>query len=628
MLSKYRLLTLTLTLSWSPVLILAQSDTTPPSLTALTFGASTVDVSSSAQSLTVNATITDDLSGVSSANIQFRSPSGQTVNGLFFMTSGTNLNGTYQGSASFPLFVEAGVWTATVSLFDNAGNRATLQVATLASLGFPSSVTVVDTNADTTPPTLLGMSFSPSSIDTSAGPQNVTVSLQISDAQSGADFSHLVTFALTLAPTGSGPNGPFQYLSTADFKLVSGTPQDGVWQATKQMPQFSGGAWEAQNIILFDAVTNQISLGPAQLLTMGIAPILADTSTLVDSTPPLLSGLTFSPTIVNTSPAPQNVAITVSASDDISGLDFTPTTSNIAWIELGFNSPSGNQFVFVNPFTPPVPQAGTPLAGSWTFTANWPQFSEQGTWNATYFRLQDKVGNIRSYSTSQLQSMGFASTLVITKPSLAPDGTIGSSGGTVVDNAFGSRASITFPPGLVSAPTTISIDVFPSALSIPTPRGFTMPGTYFENLSFVPALPSPVPAPGITVVLPLLTPMAPGAQLSLYHIDPVLGLSPAMNAFGNPVVGTVDPAGLSATFNNVVTFSTVVAYLSTGSTLGDVNGDGAVNCADVSIVKSGFGKHTGQAGYNVAADLSNDGTIDIRDLFIVTRQLPKTTVCH
>jgi hypothetical protein len=225
--------------------------------------------------------------------------------------------------------------------------------------------------------------------------------------------------------------------------------------------------------------------------------------------------------------------------------------------------------------------------------------------------------------------MGFPTTIVVTKPSLAPDGTIGPGGGTVDDNAFGTRASVTFPPGLVSSPTTISIDVFPSPLSVPTPRGFTMPGTYFENLSFTPALPEPIPAPGITVVLPLLTPMTPGAQLSLYHTDPVLGvLTPATNASGGPVIGTVNEGEVSATFSNVVTFSTVVAYLSTGSVLGDVNGDGKVNCADASIVKSRFGKRMGQPGYNIAADLNNDGTVNILDLYIVTRQLPVGMACH
>ena len=122
--------------------------------------------------------------------------------------------------------------------------------------------------------------------------------------------------------------------------------------------------------------------------------------------------------------------------------------------------------------------------------------------------------------------------------------------------------------------------------------------------------------------------MTPGAHLSLYHIDPIVGLSPAMNASGNPVVGAVNADQNSATFNNVVTFSTVVAYLSNGSVLGDVNGDGNVNCADVSILKSSFGKNKGQVGYNSAADLNNDGTVNVLDLFIISRQLPAGTVCQ
>ena len=58
------------------------------------------------------------------------------------------------------------------------------------------------------------------------------------------------------------------------------------------------------------------------------------------------------------------------------------------------------------------------------------------------------------------------------------------------------------------------------------------------------------------------------ARLGLYHIDPVIGLAPAMNSSGNPVVETVNADGVSAAFNNVVTFSTVVAYLCNGQPAG------------------------------------------------------------
>jgi hypothetical protein len=618
----------------SQTLSMAQSDTTPPALVALSFGAASVNVTAASQNLTVNATITDDLSGVSYGYIAFTSPSGQTVgrypSGDFAKKAGTDLNGGYQVTVLFPQFVEPGVWTASVYLQDNAGNSVTLQSATLVSLGFPGTLTVVDSTPDTTPPTLLGASFAPSAINTSAGPQTITVSLQVADSQSGTVFSNSSSCVINanLSRAGAGPTESLA-LWGGNFKLVSGTAQNGVWQATLVMPQYSGGNWALSNVCLSDAVTNHINLTSAQLTAMGIDPVLTDSSTPSDTTPPTLTGLSIAPPIVDTSTSSQHVTVTLSASDDISGVYFGLFNSTYFYLQAEFKSPSGNQYVYAQGiYSNPAPIAGTPLAGTWQLPFQWPQFSEEGTWTMNYLILLDAVGNYAGYSPAQLTALGFPSTIVITKPSLTPDGTIGPAGGTVDDNAFGTRATITFPPGLVSSSTAVSIDVFRSPLSVPTPRGFTVPGTYFENLSFSPALPEPIPAPGITVVLPLLTPMTSGASLSLYHIDPIIGLAPAMNALGMPVIGTVNADEMSATFNNVVTASPVVAYLSTGSVLGDVNGDGLVNCADVSIVKSSFGTRTGQVGYNVAADLNNDGAINILDLFIVSRQLAAGTVCH
>jgi hypothetical protein len=61
--------------------------------------------------------------------------------------------------------------------------------------------------------------------------------------------------------------------------------------------------------------------------------------------------------------------------------------------------------------------------------------------------------------------------------------------------------------------------------------------------------------------------------------------------------------------------------------VGDVNQDGAVNCADVSTMRASFGKRTGQAGFDSRADLNNDGVVNVIDLTMVTRLLPAGTRC-
>src|ERR1700728_1219152 len=62
--------------------------------------------------------------------------------------------------------------------------------------------------------------------------------------------------------------------------------------------------------------------------------------------------------------------------------------------------------------------------------------------------------------------------------------------------------------------------------------------------------------------------------------------------------------------------------------LGDVNGDGVVNCADLAIVKGSFGLKTGQPGFDPRADVNHDGVVNILDLSIVAKQLPPGTVCN
>ena len=89
------------------------------------------------------------------------------------------------------------------------------------------------------------------------------------------------------------------------------------------------------------------------------------------------------------------------------------------------------------------------------------------------------------------------------------------------------------------------------------------------------------------------------------------------------VISENPPAGTS-----VAAGSSVNLVVSSGALIGDVNGDGVVNCLDMAIVKTSFGKKAGQPGFDARADLNKDGVVNIIDLSIVSRALPAGTVCH
>ncbi|MDP1699020.1 MAG: beta-propeller fold lactonase family protein [Xanthomonadaceae bacterium] len=139
------------------------------------------------------------------------------------------------------------------------------------------------------------------------------------------------------------------------------------------------------------------------------------------------------------------------------------------------------------------------------------------------------------------------------------DGSIDSAGGTVSDTIFGARAQVTFPPAVLTTNTVVTIDVLADDLAITLPKGFSASGTRFVHIQLSPEPDFPLPAPGLTVTLPLKSPLAPGTRLMLFKIDPATGqLIPAISVLGVQVAGFVDTPGDRATFTGIASLSTVV----------------------------------------------------------------------
>lgn len=70
------------------------------------------------------------------------------------------------------------------------------------------------------------------------------------------------------------------------------------------------------------------------------------------------------------------------------------------------------------------------------------------------------------------------------------------------------------------------------------------------------------------------------------------------------------------------------SLISASPVLGDVNGDGKVDCSDVTIVRLALGTKNGQMTFNPEADLNLDGVVDIRDMAFVSQKLSTGTRCQ
>jgi hypothetical protein len=475
------------------------------------------------------------------------------------------LDTTISVPVTIPRYSEAGPWTvANITLWDRVWNRSILNTAALSAGGFPTALTVIDANPDTQPPQIGAIMMSPNAVDVSSSPATITVDVRFVDAMSGFSVGNTTTLQDFEIRSPSGRQSRF--LAIRQWQFVAGTVNDGVWRAAFNIPQYSEpGAWTIVALRTRDLAGNRRLFLPPDLSPLGASLNLAVTSSTSDLTPPQLTGLSFSHPFINTSLGPQTVQTDFSMTDDLSGAAFWPDTP---WITLTigaiFRSPSGAQSLATDSsFSNAPPISGTPQNGVWRFNALFPQFSEEGTWQVGV-QLRDNVRNLLFLNAAKIGELGIPNSIVVIRASLQPDGTISNpaAGGAVSDSAFGSRAQLIVPGGVLLAATTIAIDVLQSPLGIPLPAGFSSAETYYVNVQLTPTPSFPLPAPGITAVLPLRNYTIPGTGINLFRIDPATGsLVPALDTSGNPIVGRVDAGGLTATFAGIARFSTIVGAL-------------------------------------------------------------------
>src|SRR5258706_181923 len=142
------------------------SDTTPPTLTSFTFTPMAVNTTTDSATGTVTAHLTDDLSGVNAAGVYFSSPSTEhSVGTSLALMSGTNLNGTFQGTMTVPAYSEAGTWTiGYVYVFDAVNNQNYYYTAFFNATASPDTFTL-SLHPALPIPTLTSFTFTPMAVN-------------------------------------------------------------------------------------------------------------------------------------------------------------------------------------------------------------------------------------------------------------------------------------------------------------------------------------------------------------------------------------------------------------------------------------------------------------------------------
>jgi hypothetical protein len=243
--------------------------------------------------------------------------------------------------------------------------------------------------ADTTPPDLVALAFTPNIVDASSGPQAVAVTVAMSDAQAGVAQGQLRFRSPSTA----------QYADTwfdASHR-IAGDEFKGEYENTVTIPQYAEqGMWTIEYVVLRDQASNSAWLQTTDIQNMGY-PVALDQQGQGDTSPPDLADLVFNPSTISAAQAAQTVTVRVRVTDKPAG---------VAQTQLRFRSPSGAQYADTW-FDASHRIAGDEFDGEYENVVTIPQYAEHGKWTIEYVFLRDQASTSAWLQTTDLQSKGF-----------------------------------------------------------------------------------------------------------------------------------------------------------------------------------------------------------------------------
>lgn len=378
------------TLGLLPPCFDANSDGIKPRLLGFDITTETVDVSGGTGTVNYAMTVIDNASGVRRVRIDLLSPSGAYATTAITFDDYPVARGLSLSSDVFSEFAEHGTWQIeAVTLYDEAGNKRTIDTAELTDAGFPTDVNIQNINSDNSGPTLDDFSVLTPNVNAVSGLEVISFAIDASDDIAGI---HAIDITLT-TPSGVIIEAIGRYSDSTPLSLS--TQID-----TATLSHFSEqGAWTISSLLLTDAAGNT-SQHADQLAGRGFDTSVAVTNTGSDGVAPSLQGLSILTPEVFPAAGDARMSFMVSALDDVSGIEK---------IRVDLQGPNGQYLAAWGYFFDT-----TPLSASGQMdTAVLSTLLQEGDWTITEVEVFDAAGNSSKVDTIALENSGYSTTVTV-----------------------------------------------------------------------------------------------------------------------------------------------------------------------------------------------------------------------
>jgi hypothetical protein len=168
-------------------------------------------------------------------------------------------------------------WTWATRVVGPQRRRCVLSVFAIALFWIGAIVPSAGAVEDAEPPVLAAFSIEPAAVNVSASSQTFTVKAHITDNLSGLAVAQFVLAA---------PKGGNEIVEL-NLQRVSGTPQDGMYEATGTVKRYvEAGTWRVDYLALDDVAGNEKRWEAASLAAAGFPSTLQVTDNAEDAEPP------------------------------------------------------------------------------------------------------------------------------------------------------------------------------------------------------------------------------------------------------------------------------------------------------------------------------------------------------